>query len=349
MFFRVSFCWLLLSSLAFAQTRAFNVRDYGAIPDNDADDTVAIQAAIDAAEAYTEDTESDAQVAFPRGVYNFTTLTIDGANIELVGWDARLEQILGTGYNQAIYVKGEVDSGSAENVTFRGLTVDCNYPSIDSAGSGIGFNIRADNVTLDHVTCENTEDGTFISAFCLYTTYDHCVSRNAGRSGFRPRGDFQKLIHCEAYDWNAVNAASGNRAILADGQEIDAYELFVDDFYAHMSVARPISDCILVDCGDGELDGTNDVPCGNSGQATQVNGKAAWTINAGHGFAPGDGIKIQESGVSAYDSESSTDGMMHKITSVTGEVFVYVVDANTLKLYKTATSGSSKGVRKTCS
>lgn len=58
----------------------YNVKRYGALGDNSTNDTAAIQAAIDAAEA-----AGGGEVYFPRGIYRYTTLTVDSNNVELIG------------------------------------------------------------------------------------------------------------------------------------------------------------------------------------------------------------------------------------------------------------------------
>lgn len=394
----------------------YNVATYGAKPDG-SDATAALQQAFDAAAAYTlTDPNNWANILIPPGIYSFTTLTIENIRCNVVAWGAVLKQRSGTGYNQAIWVKGDTDGGGADFINWYGLILDCNYPTATNSGSGIGFNIRANHQHFQAVECRNTEDATFVAAG-LFIEFNGCISRNAGRSAYRLRGDFHRVIDCEAYDWNTNNVL-GNRAILCDSQEMDVEEIFIQNFYGHISQPRYVTDSILIDCGDGHLDGTNTVQCG---VATQVDGKAAWTIQAGHGFAPGDGFRVQDSDVAQYDGYLNTGtaqsggsttiqlatgasssnnayngyrisivsgtgagqvrtisaytgstrtatvssawgtnpdatsvyyvhntGKDHKIINVTGEVFIYVVDADTIRLYKNANdavqqSGGSTG------
>jgi hypothetical protein len=100
-----------------------------------------------------------------------------------------------------------------------------------------------------------------------------------------------------------------------------------------MTESRPTSEAILIDCGDGDLsDATDDFSVlGNSGAATEAfvatggwihdaaaAGKAAWTVDAGHGYLPGDSINISESSISDYNPVTSSLWMCHKIAAVTG-------------------------------
>lgn len=325
----------------------FDVKRYGAVGNGTTNDTAAIQAAIDAAEVFTgSNTSQRARVIFPRGAYGVTTLTIDGPRIDIDAYDARLEQLSGTGFNQMVYIKGEADGGLADDIVIRGLTIDGNYPAVDNSGSGIGFNIRANDVTLIDVTARATEDSTFIAAYCMRTKFLRCKSYDAGRCAFRPRGDDQEIHDCEAYNWNVVNDNNGNRAILFDSQQIDAESFVVDGFYAESTTQHVGMEVFLVDCGDGGVTTTNSAPTRNSGNASSstgaVDGKAQWTIDAGHGFLPGDGIKIEGTGLTKYDGTAG-GGKVHKILSTTGNTFIRKVDANTFQLYTTADAAIADG------
>lgn len=325
--------------------RLFNVASYGASGfDGSRNDTSAIQAAIDAASAYTVlNSNNWATVFFPRGIYGIVTLTINAPRIRIQAYDCTWLQLTGNAANQALYIKGEIDGGLASDIEIFGLTYDGLYPSItpNTGKSGIGFNIRAERIKLVDVKGYRTKDSMFISTYARFVNYHRCIGDTPGRSAFRLSGEYTVVRDCEAYDWNAVNASLGNRAILADGQDIDGESLYVDGFIAHMRVERPVTDGILIDNGDGDGTGSNFVPAGNSGQASNLFGKAAWTIDCGHGFKVRDAIKIQDSGVTAYSGASNV-GKNHKILSVTGEVFVHVVDANTLQLYSSAAAAKAQ-------
>ena len=68
-------------SLATRFSEVFHVKDFGAVGDGVADDTTAIQAAIDAAEA-----NGGGTVYLPKGIYDLTTtLTCTESNVHLVG------------------------------------------------------------------------------------------------------------------------------------------------------------------------------------------------------------------------------------------------------------------------
>lgn len=325
--------WSVLGGLVHAQpfqtSRTYNVVSLGAIANDGNSDTTAIQAAIDAAEADAGANGGRATVLIPPGVYHVTTLTFDNPHVIVSGYGARLEQLSGSGFNQMIYVKGEADSDDASDIIIRGLTIDGNYPAINNSGSGIGFNIRGHDVQMIDVTAEATEDATFIAANCMRTKFQNCKSVDAGRTAFRLRGDQQSILHCEAYNWNCVNDNNGNRAILIDSQEADVEWMVVDDFYAEEIHQHVGMEVFLVDCGDGSFSVTNAQNVGNSGGASNDNGKAQFTIDAGHGFMPGDGFKVTSSSVTGYN-------IAHKINKVTGNCFIRKVDDDTFQLYSTS-------------
>ena len=343
----IVFLFVLRLSGQNTAVQTFDVRKYGAKGDGVTNDTTDVQEAIDAAEAFTAANPTlRARLYFPRGSYLVTTLTIDGARIDVDGYEARLEQAASaSAFNQLVYIKGEVDSGGAEDITIRGLTIDGNYPSVNNSGSGIGFNIRANDVTLIDVVAQSTEDATFIASYCMRTKFFRCKSYDAGRSAFRCRGDDQEIHDCEAYNWNCVNDNNGNRAILFDSQQIDAENFIVDGFYAEAITQHVGMEVFLVDCGDGGVSTTNAAPTRNSGNASSSagsNGKAQWTIDAGHGFFPGDGFKTESTGVTDYDGTAG-DGKVHKIIGVTGNTYIRKVDDDRFQLYKSSADAIADG------
>lgn len=324
--------WLMLCGAALGQTgtRTFSVGTYGATPDDGANDTEAIQKAIEAAEDYAIAHSTRATVFFPKGSYHITRLEIDRPNITLDGYDVRLEAVAGSGFNQILLVTGEADSETAEYIVIKGLAIDGNYPTVDNAGVGLGVNIRANHVKLLDVTVEATENDTFTSQYCQDIVYERCISRDSGETGFRIRSDYTKVLDCEVYDWNTVNSASANRAVLVDSLEYDGDDFQIKGLKAEMSVDRNFTQTILIDGGDGTATTSGTSPFANSGVATVNQGRASWKLDVGHGFLPGDGILISGTGQSAYDDIS------HRIYAVDGQCFVGVVDANTFKLYDTA-------------
>jgi hypothetical protein len=102
-----------------ASDNVFNVIDYGAVGDGVTDDTVAIQAAIDAVIANV-----GGQVFFPYGTYAFTTLDIsDSTSITLLGPNHRMS---GDGATLTTAVTGSgiaVDARNADNFMIENLAI----------------------------------------------------------------------------------------------------------------------------------------------------------------------------------------------------------------------------------
>jgi parallel beta-helix repeat protein len=76
------------------ETGPFSAIDFGAKRDGSTNDTTAIQAAIDFVEA-----QGGGTVWFPRGVYRFTTLTVDNPDVELLGENGTILETTTTNAN----------------------------------------------------------------------------------------------------------------------------------------------------------------------------------------------------------------------------------------------------------
>tara|TARA_Y100000310_G_scaffold275992_1_gene292833 strand:- start:1645 stop:3393 length:1749 start_codon:yes stop_codon:yes gene_type:complete len=148
-----------------ANNAVHSVKDYGAKGDGDADDTAAIQAAIDAAEAAT----NGGVVYFPPGIYNLDTtgLTVTTSTVALI-YDGA-----GHGGDQphgaTLLYKGTgvaLDVGDGTNPIYRtiirGLRINAENPAKSSAtAQGIRFR-DARYHRLDNVTVHDFQSGTGI-------------------------------------------------------------------------------------------------------------------------------------------------------------------------------------------
>lgn len=166
----------------------FNVRDFGAKGDGSADDTAAIQAAINAA-------TGGGSVYIPKGTHIVSsTLTIN-SSIALVGAHKRSSIIkLANGANCDIITVGT----SVAEAEFRTFTIDGNKAN-NTSGRGIVF------------TAAGVYSG---SAAFYFVTVNNCASHNIHAETFRSSG-------------YAVHLIAGGSGV-GDGIRIDGYDWILD-------------------------------------------------------------------------------------------------------------------------
>lgn len=309
---------------------------YNATGNGATDDTAAIQAAIDAAEAVASSSSSPVTVFFPNGVYMATIIQVGGDGVTLTGeHSAKIKQLGGSGFNALVYL-------GADRTGIRNLEIDGNYPTVTPSGDGTGVLCGAfDDMTIDRCYVHNTK-GVGIASNNLGRGVRITDTRvvEAGTDGINANSDVTVIRGCEIVDWGVVDASS-NRAIQVDGQNADLDSLDILDTKIRMTVTdRDFTDAILVDCGDGDLTTGNPIVFGSSGAATEDGDDSAgagksyvkFTLDAGHGFQVGDMVWVDSSSTTQYND------IPHTIRSIggTGNVFISVVDANTITLHATS-------------
>jgi len=223
-----------------------NVKDFGAFGNGTANDTLALQSALDAA-AGTDSTASGGTVFLPAGVYLCDFLTV-GHGVTLRGVNERASHILASavGTGHPLISLSNIDR---ERVTVTQLTIDGNKrfrPGTDigihfanTAGSGQSGTVSAfgpgtfvdpihtiENVTivncsgsglrlegrglsvLSHVTVVNNDgDGIHISA--PDTELRSCVAGLSGRRGIVLNGSNFRMSGAKAYYSGRISKASG--------------------------------------------------------------------------------------------------------------------------------------------
>jgi Endopolygalacturonase len=162
-----------------ANNAAFNVKDYGAVGDNTADDTAALVAAVAAANAVSTGAGGGACVLLPPGAYRCTTPLVLHAGTRLVGAGSFASFLvftgttgfaltLGTGGTNLSYGTGVEDLGvllasaGASGIWLRGVA-DCALRNVYVEGS-VGTS-SSTGVQID---------GASSSAFFIVMTNVHC-------------------------------------------------------------------------------------------------------------------------------------------------------------------------------
>jgi hypothetical protein len=235
------------------RSSVFNVKDqeFGAVGDGSTDDTAAIQAAIDAAEAATY----RGLVFLPPGNYAITSpLTIRAHNITLAGAGrssvgtgaARSSVILAKSSFSGSYlvdVAGTTSSDYLESVSIRDLTIDgfgAGSPFIDASGlywrctQGQIANVTVQRVRQNGIVLEGVNAGG--GAHYNFLTNVAVVRPGADGIKFLTGGVDNTVLGSFVYDsgGNSVtNTAAGN-------QFIGSYFELADGYHIHSTVAQQL-------------------------------------------------------------------------------------------------------------
>jgi len=133
----------------------FDVKAFGATGDGSTDDTVAIQAAIDAAEA-----AGGGIVFFPKGLYKITTaLIISSSDIHIAGLGIGVSIILVAAAAINAFEFGDGTSGKIERNSIRSLSIKASVTK--TAGAAIDLDATAWTV-VDNVWIEDQYYGIYI-------------------------------------------------------------------------------------------------------------------------------------------------------------------------------------------
>lgn len=288
----------------------FDITSFDATPNDDTDDTAKIQDCIDAAEA-----QAPAIIHIPRGVYTISSplsITADGITLR------------GEGTIQTN--DGNTTMTSMIDVTGDDFT--CELIKIDGNNAGAGdaahcLRVAGRNNRIRGVECYNPLDTCFqVHTGSHKTTIEDCKAIG-GLLSVRVNGDrcYVNRVLCKDF--------TGEKAIIVDPQIADAQ--FCSITSCTFETESDNWECaVLFDTADGGLvnnsGGTQIIECG---VATSVNGKAHYTIAAGHGYKEGDMFRIGDSTISKWDRQ-------HKILHATGDLFARRLSATTFALYTTA-------------
>jgi hypothetical protein len=198
------------------EASTFNVHDYGAIGDNNADDTAAIRAAIEAMKK-ANDPDNDppnpnsvGTLLFPNGTYRVSEaielpsgIVIQGTNSQYSGIDTANCQILLTARNQSIFLIG--DSRFKIAIRDIGLVRDPNLDIEETTGIRLAGAAGSSSTQMEfhNVTIWKMEKGihassTFGEWECANVRVSQCtiVECNYGIYLDSQNCDFWKIVDC---------------------------------------------------------------------------------------------------------------------------------------------------------
>jgi hypothetical protein len=197
-------------------SEAISVKDYGAVGDGVADDTVAIQAAIDAV--------SKGTILFPQGTYNVTaTINLAGknaqndatqSNLEISAFGAKLVSTV-SGSTPALYING------CKRLNIRGLEITAASTSLSVQVQGL-WNSTWDSCVFGTVQFSSL-GGTFDSHY------------------------WNKFVECQ---FGAITINTGTVAAPAEFNAItfDTCRLWGSDYAIKKYGAKSIEDITFINC-----------------------------------------------------------------------------------------------------
>jgi hypothetical protein len=225
------------------------VKDYGAIGNGTADDTTAIQAAINALSAGT--------VYLPRGTYKISSKLTLKSHVNLQGAGFEATKIYGGNSNITF-----LEASTIIHVTIADLTLE----NTDGTRTGIGLLVTggvSGNIFCHRVHFHFLTNGVKYSAPCVVGTFDHCLFQyNASHSVYVAAGGWPISIayrstrfeqsNTSAY---VVDAGIVNGTITFDACVIEALDgQYAMDFGSNASAYR-FTGCHFEDNGGGVANG----------------------------------------------------------------------------------------------
>ncbi|MDB6067248.1 MAG: hypothetical protein JWR26_3456 [Pedosphaera sp.] len=189
-----------------------NVRNYGAMGDGVTDDSIAIRNCIKSAA-----TNSYAVVYIPSGTYLLNTTNgttdVDAFTLNCIFDPGNNTTIYGDGIDKTILrVGNNVVAQSpvfhlatgVSNVTFQGMTIDCNIAGRGLAGENYGYDgamwfNHASNVHVADIKAINTGAEAFDVGYSSFVTVERCIAVQSRGSGFTFSGPNGIIRDCQAY------------------------------------------------------------------------------------------------------------------------------------------------------
>lgn len=273
----------------------FDVRNapYSAVPDDPSDQTTNIQAAIDAAGAYTDANPGQyGRVYIPEGTFIVGQLNIDKSRVILSNSGRLQFADDNESSDNMVDVKPEADY---VRITGGGI-FDCAGQGNPSVGNGI--RLQGYGGIVDFVRVENClRQGILALDASDQTTIRDVEVANCPLC-LRVRGDHVRVADSKFLDF------TGEKGVTVDCSSADAQYFEMRNSYFRTD-AQGWEAMMLIDPGDGVIEETGQIPCGT---LSNWNGHAKYLIQGGHGFKVGDGFWVFTSG---YATSSST----HSVTT----------------------------------
>lgn len=249
----------------------FNVTDpaYGALGDGSANDTAAIQSAVNAAVAAGD----GAVVEIPLGIYLVGQSTTAGNGAIEVGSLAVAANIIIKGEGTLTLAAGSAADAvlqlDGNYITVEGIRIDGNESGVPT-GRGEGLRINGSYNTARGVYAFNTTDDSgagatfFINSAAVGTLIESCISFESGEAGVSNRGDFTVIRDFRAIEhqghafgtgggdkeqltvdgWYSTSSVTDKSGFLID-QGIDATDIEIGYILNHANLSN-----IIVDCGN---------------------------------------------------------------------------------------------------
>jgi len=153
----------ILGAFGFATDKVFNIKDFGAMPNDSKDDTQAIQNCINEAVKY-----ENSKIIFGSGVYNINkqlTANCAGKNLEIIGETIKDEitEVHSTSMKHIIHIRGFFSNPSTGTFKLNQITIignnkpySLNHPSINKKEWNAALMITdMSNISINKVHIEN--------------------------------------------------------------------------------------------------------------------------------------------------------------------------------------------------
>lgn len=171
--------------------QAYNVKDFGAVGNENGDDSGAINAAMTAATQ-----GSNGIIFIPPGTYRIQNPLIVPSNVVLFGFGSSSVLKLGPGANCDI-----IQSVGTSNVRIKDLKLEGNR-GVNTSGNGIGvYFYDVTDIWMDNVEVVSCRADGFQLYQCERVELKGCLAKDNGRHGFSLNVcTFCLMVACRSYD-----------------------------------------------------------------------------------------------------------------------------------------------------